>query len=382
MPLAVLDPKSPAILRDSEAYNHGKQCDMLTDMNVPLLAVIALLSASACGGKSAKQSASGQSCEAQVSDLSDWMTKLAEEAISSPRFFSDADPPMADVSTVRPMDNVTMTLSSEAVLVEGSPVVAVRDGAIDSSEIESETASIPRVSSFLRAVNAEFEKAARASDSAVDAQTLNLVIDKLTSWTVVVAVVKSASVAGYSKLEIIFNTPPKAATSSAPPPSSLTKEIAAYRRLGERLAEARLADPDFDPRPIYASYKGPNHLGLLIMLSSDCPPLKEVVDTLGEQEPDKRQAHMTDGVLAAIKQCQCKVEIPALKELYWFSANDGIGSPGIGSVGVALASSETGVVTVVEAAGDSTWQDVHTKVLSLAKSSGTPKVVFKVDTSQ
>ncbi len=121
---------------------------------------------------------------------------------------------MADASTVRPMNHVTMTLNSDAVLVEGSPVVAIRDGAIDSSEFEPDTASIAKVSSLLRRVRVESKKAARASDSAVDEETLNLVIDKLTSWTTVAAVVNSASIAGYSKLEIIFKTPPKVATSS------------------------------------------------------------------------------------------------------------------------------------------------------------------------
>lgn len=345
-------------------------------MRFQLLTIIVLLSAWGCGN-SAKPPTSGPSCEAQISDLSEWMARVKKEAVSHPNSFSDVDPPVADVSTVRAMNHMTMTLASEAVLVEGMAVVAVSQGAIDPSEFAPDTASVKKLSVILRSMKEEHESiVSDAGHTDIDTQTLNLVIDKQTSWNVVVASINSASVAGYSKLEIIFKTPSKVSSSTPPLPSSLTNEIAALRKYAETVNKTPASDHST------LKYEGYSYLGLLAKLSNTCPALKEVVDSVGKQDPDKRQAHLTDGVVSAIKNCQCKVEIPAVKELYWYSANDGIGIPSIGSIGVSLASSETDDAVVVQAVSDSTWQDVHTKVLSLTSSGEAMKVVFKVEKSQ
>jgi hypothetical protein len=106
---------------------------------------------------------------------------------------------------------VTLTIAREAILVEGSPVVAVKNGDVDSSEKEGGALGIKieKLSQFLGAIRADFESRKAASgklkpgDLAIP--ELFIIADKSTPYRLLFGVIASARApeAGYRRFRLI-----------------------------------------------------------------------------------------------------------------------------------------------------------------------------------
>lgn len=124
---------------------------------------------------------------------------------------SDVQLPFSQSHEEFPEGAVTLTIAREAILVEGSPVVAVKNGDVDSSEKEGGALGIKiiRLSRFLGAIRAEFEdrKAAQGKVKPGDAAVpeLFIIADKSTPYRLLFGVIASARAqeAGYLRFRLI-----------------------------------------------------------------------------------------------------------------------------------------------------------------------------------
>jgi biopolymer transport protein ExbD len=124
---------------------------------------------------------------------------------------SDVQLPFSQSQEEFPEGAVTLTIAREAILVEGSPVVAVKNGDVDSSEKEGGALGIKitKLSRFLGAVRAEFENKRAAAgklkpgDEAIP--ELFIIADKSTPYRLLFGVIASARAqeAGYRRFRLI-----------------------------------------------------------------------------------------------------------------------------------------------------------------------------------
>jgi len=140
----------------------------------------------------------------------------------------DVDLPSSKSDDKFPESAVTLTIAKEAILVEGSAVVAVKNGDVDSSEKEGGALGIKinKLSNFLGAVRITFENAQAAKAAAnKDPKTggapkipeLFIIADKTTPYRLLFEVIASARAeeAGYRRFRLIVLEH----GSSAPPPA-------------------------------------------------------------------------------------------------------------------------------------------------------------------
>jgi biopolymer transport protein ExbD len=124
---------------------------------------------------------------------------------------SDVDLPASQSQEEFPEGAVTLTIAKEAILVEGSPVVPVKNGSVDSSEKKGGALGIQisKLSRFLGAVRQEFEaeKAAKgeASLEKPAIPELFIIADKTTPYRLLFEVIASARAkeAGYRRFRLI-----------------------------------------------------------------------------------------------------------------------------------------------------------------------------------
>jgi biopolymer transport protein ExbD len=124
---------------------------------------------------------------------------------------SDVQLPFSQSNEQLPEGAVTLTIAREAILVEGSPVVAVKNGDVDSSEKEGGALGIKieKLSQFLGAIRADFESRKAASgklkpgDLAIP--ELFIIADKSTPYRLLFGVIASARApeAGYRRFRLI-----------------------------------------------------------------------------------------------------------------------------------------------------------------------------------
>lgn len=106
---------------------------------------------------------------------------------------------------------MTLTIAKEAILVEGSPVVPVKNGDVDSSEREGGALGIKitKLSQFLGAVRAEFESKRIASGKSKEGvphiPEIFIIADKTTPYRLLFGVIASARAkeAGYRRFRLI-----------------------------------------------------------------------------------------------------------------------------------------------------------------------------------
>ena len=124
---------------------------------------------------------------------------------------SDVDLPFSQSHEEFPEGAVTLTIAKEAILVEGSPIVPVKNGDVDSSEKEGGALGIKitKLSQFLGAVRAEFD-AKRTAEGKVKAgeesiPELFIIADKSTPYRLLFGVIASARApeAGYRRFRLI-----------------------------------------------------------------------------------------------------------------------------------------------------------------------------------
>ena len=326
---------------------------------------IVLLLFSACGDKQDQHPApaepgAGQSCPAQVTDLSEWMGKLRSEG--GHQWPATGPTPGANLvvtaaATAAPTPHSALiSLSADELSVEGT---VISGAAVDGEKLK------------------EFLAALKASSGAnTDASmTLGLAVDRNTPWSSVVAAVAASSLAGYSHVDFLFKGIAPKPTLSPPAASSMTAEIAAARREVAKTIE-RTAQEQALLLPSGSGGKP----DLLEKSAANCPPLQEVFKAAAGVAAGQRARHLTDSVVAAIRDCECRADLPALKEVYWyltFARQEGA-APGKGVVLTPVSPDVTGATTIAAPAA-ATWQDVHTKVLDAATSGARPKVVFAAE---
>ncbi len=124
---------------------------------------------------------------------------------------SDVDLPFSQSQEEFPETAVTLTIAKEAILVEGQPIVAVKNGDVDASEKEGGALGIQitKLSRFLGAVRVEYEnkKAANGKLQPGDAAIpeLFIIADKTTPYRLLFGVIASARAneAGYRRFRLI-----------------------------------------------------------------------------------------------------------------------------------------------------------------------------------
>lgn len=123
----------------------------------------------------------------------------------------DVQLPRSQSNEELPEGAVTLTIAREAILVEGSPVVPIKNGDVDSSEKEGGALGIKieKLSQFLGAVRMEFEskKAAKGKLKPGDVAIpeLFIIADKSTPYRLLFGVIASARApeAGYRRFRLI-----------------------------------------------------------------------------------------------------------------------------------------------------------------------------------
>ncbi len=124
---------------------------------------------------------------------------------------SDVQLPYSQSNEAFPEGAVTLTITPEAILVEGSPVVAVKNGDVDSTEKEGGALGIKieRLSRTLGGFRAEFESKKKiagklkAGEEAIP--ELFIIADKGTPYRLLFSVIASARApeAGYRRFRLI-----------------------------------------------------------------------------------------------------------------------------------------------------------------------------------
>jgi biopolymer transport protein ExbD len=108
-----------------------------------------------------------------------------------------------------PEEELTLTIAREAILVEGTPVVGVKNGAVDPSEKKGGALGlqITKLSRFLGGMRASFERDLRAKGREPPATPELLIIaDKTTPYKLLFEVIHSsrAEEAGYYRFRLIL----------------------------------------------------------------------------------------------------------------------------------------------------------------------------------
>ena len=123
----------------------------------------------------------------------------------------DVDLPSAQSHTEFPETATTVTIAKEAILVEGEPIVSVKNGGVDASEKEGGSLGIKinRLAGTLGAVRTLYEDKQRAEGKVKEGEPaipeLFIVADKTTPYRLLFEVIASARAeeAGYRRFRLI-----------------------------------------------------------------------------------------------------------------------------------------------------------------------------------
>lgn len=132
------------------------------------------------------------------------MTAAESAALS----IGDVSLPASQSNEKLPEQAVAVTIAKEAVLVEGRPIVTVKNGAIDASEKQNGALGIvvPKLSRFLGAVRLANEDTLRKKGKAVPKQPEVLIIaDRTTPFRLLLEVITSSrsEEAGFRRFRLI-----------------------------------------------------------------------------------------------------------------------------------------------------------------------------------
>ncbi len=121
------------------------------------------------------------------------------------------DLPASESHDEFPESATTVTIAKEAILVEGEPIVSVKNGGVDSSETEGGALGIKinRLSGTLGAVRSLYEQQQQAEGKVKDGEPqipeLFIIADKTTPYRLLFEVIASARAeeAGYRRFRLI-----------------------------------------------------------------------------------------------------------------------------------------------------------------------------------
>jgi biopolymer transport protein ExbD len=124
-------------------------------------------------------------------------TVMSAGTVSLPR--STSDEPL-------PEGAFTLIITKSGIVVDGQPVVAVKDGDVDASELEGGSLGIkiPKLTSFLAALRSE-ELRQKAPDALASVPELLVIADRTTPYRLLIKVLYSAKQkeAGYRRFRLI-----------------------------------------------------------------------------------------------------------------------------------------------------------------------------------
>lgn len=323
-----------------------------------LLLFALLLSCSSKGDKPAAKTdevepkASG-TCEAEVVALRAWLTTLAKEGghVGPRPETPDMDIAVTDAALPEILHSVIwLHLSPTMVMVEGSPV---------SVEVGE------KLTTFLDALKAEFAAEGSAPPPLVVA------VDSKTPWKRLVATTEATSAAGYTEVGFAFRATTPKPTLSAPPASSMNKEIMAF---------VKKMETPVDPAARQLELSAPGTLvgpDFVKSASVDCPQLEAVFASYAEQSPKDRVPHLTKGAADAVEACACAADIALLKEIFWYVL--GLAAPSNIKVAAIGLNSAAAKKTTLAAPADATWQEMHMKIVELASADELPNLELKIE---
>jgi hypothetical protein len=295
---------------------------------------VALLGALGCGEDQSETKAPppkppdepAPSCAEQTAELGAWLQRLVAEgpvrggaaklvAVDRPPGAFDAAP--------------SVVIAADAVSFNGNPVADPR-------------AVARHMQRYLAAERAQIESAGLEMD-----RLLVLVAPDAT-WINVVDVAAAAATTGFTRLVFVFD----AKSDLAPPPtSSISAELAALARGADPAGPAvRLADGI------------PADGGLPGKVYGACKPVVDWLPTLVDVEPGARNARVAAELPGKIAECDCRIELAAVKALHWSGMGRDLGPPQT-AVAVALAPRGAKNPTEVTAAGHEAWSAAHQVVL-------------------
>jgi len=132
------------------------------------------------------------------------MTAAASQALS----VADVDLPSSLSSDPPPAGAVEVTIAKEAILVEGRPIVAVKDGKVDPSDKENGALGlvIPKLAQFLGATRLDYDQAMRDRGKEPPKLPELLIIgDGATPYKLLYEVIATSRVdaAGYRRFRLI-----------------------------------------------------------------------------------------------------------------------------------------------------------------------------------
>lgn len=322
--------------------------------------VLAALMMSACTEKSAalpkqkKKPASlpSESCGTKVTEFRTWLKAFAKEGgrpVQREHLSSGIHLVVSDAVLEKDVNMaVSVSLSPNVVMIEGEHIApGVNEN----------------LANFLSIIKSENKK--HHDD---EPTSLALFIDAKTSWKKVVDTTDTIVAAGFTTLHIAFLDPPKKSTLSPPPASSMHDEIvalAAFMEKGPDPMERQQPLSSSDPK------KGQS---LLQRASRQCSEIAAVYDRVAEASPKMRSQLFYDGIADAILACRCSADIPAIKELYWYTLSPGKPSR------VKFKTLHLGRKgTLIAAPKEATWAKVHHGLLNHPSETSSPNVVFVIE---
>jgi hypothetical protein len=125
---------------------------------------------------------------------------------------------------------------------------------------------------------------------------ISLAIARDVLWRDIVTVTKTLTQAGSTEVDLIFTSPDRHSF-KIQPTSSIDPELASLRTL---------SDP---------SLKATGHGKLIESVLGSCPEARHRFVELSNLAPDQRLAYLQENFAEGVKQCDCKLELEALKAL-------------------------------------------------------------------
>jgi len=302
------------------------------------LALILLFQA--CDDSSKPDKLGAEKCAAEVLRLRGWLKEMTEETDESPVPVRPSIFLM--VANIEYPDRPT----SSGPLVEISK---------KRTWVENQVARPDQLDDLMQETAKQAKNLGRGGQEETKLPRLLLAVDRDASWSRVVAVHDAAARAGFAQISLLF-TPYGAATTKRPGPSSIDGQLDTIQRMTDPVK------------------KVPRLAKLTRRICSSCPPLDKVFKTLSVTNPDTKARVITRFLPEAVAECECAVDLPALKAILWTMLE----RPSMIVEQFDITKKPSGEYKDLELPPKTPWHKAHVYVRSLVKPGQSPRVRFTV----